>query len=265
MSSSQHVLVKPTYTHHSPLLSSKPVKRKERTPSPSNMDPDMRRIMENENTFKAAKTQHVPTKEEQTLDDKSGISWVMIVFAIIIVALVCAIMWLVLRYNKKEEPEVKQQIIPPRVQFANPVAQNPPRRPPKRTPPVVKEESESEEESDSEEEPESEDPPAPTSSESKDESKDEPSPKTETKQKKKKKELVVVKNDVDPTLCDPEIDTATENELFEVLEGNNKKYAKKKKLPKKKSSPETAEEDEMTENYYNEIQDSDEEDFDNDE
>jgi len=254
--SSAHIPVRPTYSTYSPLQNAPRPKARERTPPMENMDPDMKRVIDNENTFKAAKTQHVQTKEEQTavLEDKTGISWIMIIFAVIIVALVCAIMWLVLRHDKKEESELKHQLMPRRVQFADPVVQpaplprrkvaervfNPAAKKPAK--PVVSE-------------------PAAVKPVAEDESVAEEQDAVELVVNNPVKEIVMKKAS-GSTLFDPVIEAATEGELFEILEGDNRKFAKKKKIPKKKTSPEAAVEDEMAEDYYNEIQDSDEEDYD---
>ncbi len=251
----KHVPVRPTYVRHPrrtqfPPAQKEPVQQRVLTPVEDTMDPDFKRVVENSN--KAAKTKHAPTKEEQECgEDKSSISWVMIIFAVMIIALVIAIAWLVLRDNG-EEPDLREYIAPgQRVRFQQPVAQvfNPP---PLQRPSAVKPVSPVA---------------APVAPAVKPESPAAESPPVAVEQALPAAESPPVapegkmKLSAGSTLYDPVLKTASEGELFEILEGSNDKYAKKKRNPKKKSGPSDEEEDTMVSNYYNEVQDSDEENY----
>ena len=73
-------------------------------------DPDVRKIMENGgDEFNVHTMQHKKTKEELVSDSvqaKTGTSsWVIIIMAIVVVILICAIVYLVLKYNEPcEQP-----------------------------------------------------------------------------------------------------------------------------------------------------------------
>lgn len=245
--SDTHIPVRPSFISGSPVKRISPRNVNLTKNSGEKMDPDFKRVLEN--NYKASKTKHQPTKEEQTATESSGssISWIVIVFAIIIVVLIIAIVWLVLKKNDETDKELQEAVTPatlrethhrqPRrrqaarrtrtVSFKEPVEQQPVRVPKK--PEQVEEDSD-------------------------EEVQEEPSEvKTDD-----------VEDSDEDAVCEPKNATATEEELFEILEGDNRKYAKKKLNAKKPVGKEEEEEEEMISNYYNEIQDSDEEKYDAD-
>lgn len=82
--------------------------------SPAKTDPDVRKVLEmGSDDFNVHKMPHTKTKEEtdaESTPDKAGTSsWVIIIMAIVVIILICAIVYLVLKYN--EPPAVPNQTL----------------------------------------------------------------------------------------------------------------------------------------------------------
>ena len=298
-----HIPVRPTYSTESPSRRTPrrepPRKESSRKESPrqhtsDDVDPDMKRVMEDQ--YKAVNNTHLPTKEEQSPPEVSkSVSWVVIIFAVIIIALIIAITWLVLKTHKKDsdlqeviEPPLRPRYYKPnkRQEFISRERIEPrPRNPPvqkKRVSfsqrnPIIKKQSEkiekprddevekqSDKEADVEVEEQSDKEAGVEVEEQSDKEADD-----QSSEKVERRHRVSREADLDETetkyskgtLCEPKNEIAKECELFEVLEGNNRKYAKKKKNAGKSVSKGAKEEEDMISNYYNEVQDSDEDEY----
>ena len=112
MSDDQHISVVPNITGQNTArrnTSRDPPASIAQLLHPSKMDPDVRRIMETGgDDFNVHQMPHKKTKEEtvseSTQSKMTTSSWAIIVMAIVVILLICAIAYLVIKYNEAPEP-----------------------------------------------------------------------------------------------------------------------------------------------------------------